>query len=507
MNNDKQILLHADSLQDAISINYETGPTQSDLPPATQPPQTRQPVRTDRISVPLQQPVVLPQYVAAITATLSAFSAGAVLAWTSPISSVLENGQYNNITIDKDQMGWIGSFVTVGAMMSCFPVGFICDIIGRKTTLLLLIVPFSLGWSLIIWANSILMLYAGRFITGMAAGACCVAAPLYTNEIAHKNIRGTLGSYFQLMVTVGILFAYVIGKIATVQGYTISCALLPFFFFVTFVLQPESPSYNLKKGDIELAFRNLERLRGPNYNCIAELGSIKSLLDESLQNSVSLSCAIRKPCGYKPFIIALALMLFQQFSGINAIIFYTGNIFTESGAKIDPKIATICVGAFQVIATFVSSLIVDKLGRRMLLISSDFMMAFSTIGLGLFFTFKDRHIISNDILNMLGLLPVVALCVFVIMFSIGLGPIPWIITGEMCSPDLKSFVISCAATFNWFLAFLVTKFYFKLELFVGNDVMFYIFSLISFVGTIFCYIFVPETKGKSVQQVQEEFER
>ncbi|KAF5269957.1 hypothetical protein FQR65_LT05756 [Abscondita terminalis] len=448
MNNDKQILIQTDSNED-VSIGYDDPPYASSYNEVQPIPTTLPPiseiVRQNHITVPLQKPLSLPQYVTTIIATLSAFSAGTVLGWTSPITNVLENGQYNNITISNVEMGWIGSFVTLGGMITCFPFGIICDIVGRKGALLLLLVPFSVG----------------RFVMGMAAGACCVAAPLYINEIAHKNIRGTL----------------------------------------------ESPYYSLKKGKDHVALKSLQRLRGPNYNVVSELDSVKSLLEDSLQSSASWSYSLRKRSGYKAFIIALALMFFQQLCGINAIIFYTSYIFTASGANIDPQFAAICVGAFQVIATFVSSLIVDRLGRRMLLISSDFVMGLATAFLGLFFTFKDRGIVSDDVVYMLGFLPIVALCVFIIMFSVGLGPIPWMITGEIFSPELKSFAVSCAATLNWFLAFLVTKFFLDLESLIGCDVMFYIFSFISFIGSVFCYAVIPETRGKTIEQVQDELER
>lgn len=509
MNNDKEILINSDpnedvyndlqNLNSVVTSTWESNTQPRQLPTITQSiPPICYPVNNPK-------PKALPQFVAAITASLAAFASGTVLAWTSSIILVLEGGKYNNISINSDEMGWIGSFVTLGAMCTSFPFGIICDFIGRKAALLILIVPYSIGWSLIIWADSVLMLYFGRFISGMAAGACCVAAPLYISEIAHKSIRGTLGSYFQLMVTVGILFAYIVGKFATPILYTTICSMVPIVFFIVFVFQPESPFYCLKKGQFDSAYKNLNRLRGADYNVTDEIMSLR-LLEESQQSSLSISCSLKRVAGYKAFIIALSLMFFQQLCGINAIIFYTPDIFTASGAKIDPQTATICVGAFQVVATFISSLMVDKLGRRMLLISSEFIMAISTIFLGLFFTLKDRQIIAEDVISVLGFLPVVSLCVFIIMFSMGLGPLPWTICSEIFSPELKSFAISSAVTLNWFLAFLVTKFYLKLELLIGSDVMFYVFSIICFIGTIFCYTFIPETKGKTIEQIQKELD-
>lgn len=128
---------------------------------------------------------------------------------------------------------YLGSFAALGAMSMCIPTGFVCDLIGRKKTLLLLVVPFMGGWALIIFAKDMLALYFGRFvtrclyfgykstfcnfrlITGMAVGACCVAAPLYTGEIAHQSIRGALGTLFQLMIITGILISYLLGVFLT----------------------------------------------------------------------------------------------------------------------------------------------------------------------------------------------------------------------------------------------------------------------------------------------------
>ncbi|XP_018325286.1 facilitated trehalose transporter Tret1 [Agrilus planipennis] len=446
-----------------------------------------------------------PQYIAAISATISAAAAGAVLGWTSPITTDIKDGKYNKISVTDNELAWIGSFVTLGAILSCFPSGIICNIIGRKSTLLLLLAPFTIGWAFIIWANSVFMIYVGRFLTGIASGACCVAAPLYTCEIAQKEVRGALGSYFQLMVTVGILFAYVIGKCMDPWHYTIVCATLPFLFFFSFIFQPETPHYCLSMGRPEKARSALLQLRGKNYDTGLEMDAIKSALD-SLSGSYSFNDNIRKRTVVKAFIISLSLMFFQQMSGINAVVFYATDIFKDSGSKIDPKTASIVVALVQVLATILSSLLVDRLGRRILLISSGAVMALSSVLLGVFFTLKMDKIIGNGTLTSLGFLPVTSLCIFVTMYSVGLGPIPWMISSEIFSSELKSIASSVAGTFSWFLAFLVTKFFLELETGIGEDVMFYLFALMSLLGTTFVYFVVPETKGKTIDEVQHELE-
>ncbi|KAJ8911431.1 hypothetical protein NQ315_005964 [Exocentrus adspersus] len=436
-----------------------------------------------------EKPNRFPQYFAAFTATLSALATGAVLSWTSPILTDLQNGHFRNISLTENEVGWIGSFVTLGGMAVCIPAGFLCDFIGRKKTLLLLIIPFSTGWLLILFAENVLMLYFGRLITGLAAGACCVAAPLYTSEIAHKSLRGTLASYLQLMVTVGILLAYLIGKYLTPIHFTIWCACLPFIFVLLFITQPESPVYLLKKNLHDQAKSSLIKLRGSSYNVDNELREIETCLKDSSRTTVSLRNTMRNKA---------------QFSGVNVIIFYTTDIFKGSGSKLDPHTATILVGVFQVLTTFISSVAIDKLGRRILLITSALVIFLSTLLLAVYYTTKYRIHIDNHILTEWSFLPVSSVCLFIIAYSLGLGPIPWVIPVEVFPSEIQSVTSSIGGTFNWFLAFVLTKSYLPMADAIGQDGVFYIFSVASLLGAVFVYFILPETKGKSNIEIQAD---
>lgn len=416
----------------------------------------------------------------------------------------MEKNTYHGITVNDTQMGWIGSLTTLGALCMCIPTGFICDFIGRRLSLLLLIIPFSVGWSLLIWASSLHMLYIGRFICGLAVGACCIASPLYTSEIAQKEIRGALGSYFQLMVTIGILYAYLAGKYLSNTHYTISCAIVPIIFFILFVFQPETPLFYLKKGKFDKAKASLTRLRGKKFNVDAELNDLDTALKDAAFSNATLCYTLKKKATQRAFVISIGLMFFQQLSGINAIVFYTRDIFQQSGIKIDAQSATIIVGGVQVLATFISTLVVDSLGRKCLLFSSGFIMGISSAMLGVYFTIKDRHLIDDGhIMNELGYLPLVSVCVYVVVFSLGFGPIPWMISSEIYISEIKGVASSIAGSFNWFLAFLVTKFYLDLQNAIGTDITFYLFAVISLISAIFVYFVVPETKGKTLDEIQD----
>lgn len=184
---------------------------------------------------------VIPQYVAALAAAGGAFAAGTVLGWTSPAQS--QKDEAYDFEISSEQFSWVSSFMTLGAACVCIPIGFLINFIGRKWTMLFLVLPFVLGWALLIWAQNLAMMYAARFILGISGGAFCVTAPMYTGEIAQKDIRGTLGSFFQLMITIGILFVYGVGAGLNVFWMSVVCGIIPIIFGVIFFFMPESPTY------------------------------------------------------------------------------------------------------------------------------------------------------------------------------------------------------------------------------------------------------------------------
>ncbi|KAK9887171.1 hypothetical protein WA026_020625 [Henosepilachna vigintioctopunctata] len=442
-----------------------------------------------------------PQYIAALSVCLGSVAAGTVLGWTSNID--LTKGILNNLEITTDQVNWIGSLVTLGGVFVCFPIGYFCDFVGRKLAMLSMIILFSIGWLLIIFASNVTMIYLGRFLTGIAGGAFCIAAPMYTSEIAEKEIRGTLGSYFQLLLTVGILVANVLGVYANIKTFCIVCFCIPLVFGIVFLFQPETPVYSLKKGNEEDARKAIRKLRGSGYDVDAELRELKVQIEAEKSLQISLKESLKKKATQKAFVISFGLMIFQQMSGINAVIFFTSTIFRQAGANFSFS-PTIIVGIMQVIATFVSSTIVDKFGRKILLIASDSMMALSSVALGIYFTLQDRKILNEEQISVISFLPILSLCVFIVVFSLGYGPIPWMISSEVFPSEIKSVASSAAGTLNWFIAFIVTKYYQPLTVLIGTDITFYIFTLISISGTLFVYFIVPETKGKSLDEIQRE---
>lgn len=285
-----------------------------------------------------------------------------------------------------------------------------------------LVVPFTVGWVLVCWATSVAMLLVGRILLGVSGGAFFVVAPMYIGEIAQKEIRGALGSFFQLMVTIGILFVYAVGYDLNVFTFSIICGVLPLVFAVAFVFMPESPLYLISKNRSEDAIKSLKWLRGEHYDFSDELNELQSQHDADINNKISIMDALKRRATVKALVIIVGLMFFLQLSGINIVIFYTGFIFDAAHIDIKTELAVILIGIVQVVATFIASMIVDKTGRRVLLLISISVMAFSKILLGVYFFMSNSD--PKSVEN-LGWLPVVALCLYIIVFSLGFGPIPW----------------------------------------------------------------------------------
>lgn len=435
---------------------------------------------------------------------MGALAAGSMLGWSSPVVFKLTEGNDTtyDFSVSSTEGDWISSIINLGAAAVCFPIGLVMDAIGRKKTMLCLVLPFTLGWLLITFGTSVGMLIAGRFITGVAGGAFCVTAPAYTSEIAQDSIRGTLGSYFQLMITIGILFSYLVGSYTSIFVFNILCTFIPILFGIIFFFMPESPNYLVVKGQNDEARESLLKLRGKFYDVDYELDNLKQKAEEAKNNPVSFASAITKKTAIKALIICYALMVFQQLSGINAVIFNSSKIFSDAGAAMDAAVSTIIIGIIQVIATFVSSLVVDKLGRRILLLLSALIMCICSTALGVFFFLQDTHGEDSSIVKAISWLPLLSLSLFIVAFSLGFGPIPWMMAGELCLIDIKAFVGSTAGTLNWLLSFTVTSTFNSLNLAIGSGQVFWLFAGIMLIAFVFIFFIVPETKGKSVDEIQ-----
>lgn len=438
------------------------------------------------------------QYIAATAACLGGFSLGCGLGWSAPCVEILKS-QYN---FEGFATNVIAAALPLGAALGMTVVPFLIDKIGRKRTMLALAPPFLLGWLLIICAPwSFPMVVAGRFVTGACGGMFCVAAPIYSAEISEKQIRGTLGVFFQLLLVIGILYVYCTGFIGDIVWISSLCAVGPVAFAAIMIFMPESPLFHLTRGNEDQARKSMRYFRGPDYDIEPEICEFKEQVEKSKLQRVKLSSFTKRPV-LKTMAVAYGLMFAQQFSGVNAIIFYGETIFKSTGVRMDSLVQVVIFAVVQVIACAVSAVLIDKLGRKLLMAVSEGVMCLCLIGLAVFFLVRQYR---PDVAEYMSWLPLTSACVYILAFCLGTGPIPWAYMGEIFPAKLKGAASSSAAFFNWILAFVVTVSFSSAIQAVGDAAVLLFFAVICALSVLFVLFCMVETKGKTFAEIQQEF--
>eukprot|EP00041_Stephanoeca_diplocostata_P027156 m.744541 g.744541 ORF g.744541 m.744541 type:complete len:532 (-) comp23124_c0_seq20:376-1971(-) len=464
-----------------------------------------------------QQNVILPVAIS-LTAALAAVAFGYALGYTAPLHKI---GTAPNVTqgtfpilgggesVSDSTWSWFGSVINLGAMVGAL-VGAPCmDVLGRKGCIILSCVPMVVGFWMIFLASGshgAIMLLGGRALSGIAVGLTSVSVPVYIAEIAPTHLRGGLGAVFQVGVVVGILYANLLCNIELSDptklyktmawiGTLLSSAL---FFFA--MIMPRSPRWLVQKGRTQDAKNALRTLRGGNWDVDFEIDEIvrgKELAEA--EGEASVKDLFSGPPG-AAMAVSAGLMIFQQFSGINVVIFYVGTIFSMAGIS-NACVAAMMVAVVQVVVTVASCFIIDKAGRRSLLMVAGTGMAAMDIVLGVFFYEKD---IKNS--NPDGKAAITAVILYIAFFSIGLGAIPWLMMGELFPLKYRGTASSLATMLNWTLSFLVTETFKDLtDSALGTHGTFWLYSGVCCIGVLYVMTKVPETKGKTLEQIEDYF--
>lgn len=215
----------------------------------------------------------------------------------------------------------------LSASIACIPAALLVNWAGRKTTILLMVFPLLIGWAVMITAINIHSLYVGRVFLGIAVGGYSIAIPVYNSEITQSEIRGAVGSYFQLMINIGILFVYSVGYALSLPIFSVLCLVVSLVITAGLMLAPESPTYLVKQGNFRIAEKSLKWLRGGGFDSKSRLSEMKAELVNLQNESSGFFQIICRRTSVQGILILTGLMIFYQMCGINAIIFNTTEIF------------------------------------------------------------------------------------------------------------------------------------------------------------------------------------
>ncbi|KAJ4719531.1 Sugar transporter ERD6-like [Melia azedarach] len=416
---------------------------------------------------------------------------GSAVGYSSPAQS----GITNDLGLSVAEYSVFGSILTIGAMIGAIMSGRIADYIGRRGTMGFAEIFCIIGWLVIVFSQDAWWLDLGRLFVGYGMGLLSYVVPVYIAEITPKNLRGGFTTVHQLMICCGVSMTYLIGAFLNWRTLaligTIPCLMqIIGQFFI-----PESPRWLAKTGKAKECEAALQRLRGVNADISEEAAEIREYTEtiQRLSEGGILELFQRKYT--HSLIVGVGLMVLQQFGGVNGIAFYASAIFITAGFS--GSVGMIAMVVIQIPMTLLGVLLMDKSGRRPLLMVSAAGTCLGCLLTALSFLFQDLHQ-WNDATPFLALAGVL---VYTGSFSLGMGGIPWVIMSEVFPINMKGSAGSLVTLVSWLGSWIIS-FAFNFLMNWSSAATFLIFSTICGFTVLFVAKLVPETKGRTLEEIQ-----
>ena len=399
------------------------------------------------------------------------------------------------------QQELVTSLLLVGCMVGAFVGGRVADRVGRRPTLAVTALVFVAGVLLAAFAPDFPLLLVARFIIGLAVGTSSMVVPLYIGEVAPARARGGLVSLNQLAITVGILAAYLVDYALSGSGnwrLMFGLAAIPAaVLFIGMLFQQESPHWLIGQGRDEQARHVLERLRGPDDDIDEETEQVRQLGGQRTGGLRELL----KPQVRPAVTMGILLAVFQQITGVNTVIYYAPTLLAGAGLGSSSAIlAEVAVGGVNVVLTIVAVWLMDRVGRRPLLLIGTTGMLIGLVTVACAFLGGDHLTGSAAIVAIVGLM------FFQGSFAIGLGPVFWLLIAEIYPLKVRGTAMGVATIANWGADFIVTISFLTLLNAISGAGTFLLFAFLTLVALIYFRIKVPETKGRSLQEIESELE-
>lgn len=399
--------------------------------------------------------------------------------------------------LNGTQLGWAVSCILIGCAMGALFAGTMAENLGRKYVLVvcaLLFVVSGIGAGL---SQHLFVFVLFRIIGGLGVGAAAIVSPMYIAEIAPASWRGKLVSLYQLAIVSGILLAYFSNYALSDLGennwrWMFASQVLPAGLFLGMLfLLPETPRWLIKKGRDEEAHTVLSKVAGEEFSTYEILEIKKSFQNESKNKFSELFAKKHLPILYVGVLIAV----FQQITGINAILYYAPVIFKETGLDTsDSLLQTIGIGAINVLSTFIAIGFVDKVGRKTFLLVGSLLMGMALVSVALCFRYQYFE----------NYLVLISLLIYVSAFGCTLGAVTWVYLSEIFPNRIRGLAMSLATLALWLADFLVTYTFPILAEKLGTSSTLFTYAICCGVAFLYILLKVPETSGKSLEEIERQ---
>jgi SP family arabinose:H+ symporter-like MFS transporter len=401
--------------------------------------------------------------------------------------------------LSSAELGWTGSSLYVGCIIGTLITGYFTDKFGRKLPLILAAGIFMVSSVFMGWSSSHSMLVFWRIIAGIGVGAASMLSPLYIAEVSPADKRGRMVSINQLTIVSGILLAYFSNYIlADVENnwrwmFTSGAGPAVLFFICVFFV-PESPRWLLSKGHVDKAKNVLKKVTGQD-DIDQEIKRMNAVIHRDVKGKLS---DLIQPGVSFLVMLGIAIAVFQQISGANAVFFYAPIIFERAGMNVEDQLfQQIMIGAINLIFTIVAMKFVDQWGRKKMMLSGSLLMALWLLLIGLCFAFDFFQ----------GFVLTVFVLTFIATYATTLAPVTWVLIAEIFPAKIRGVAISVATGMLWLACFALAYGFPVLIEMLNASQTFFLFSAICFIYFLILLKYIPETKGKTLEEFEQEVVR
>lgn len=439
----------------------------------------------------------IPQAAATLLGTLMAISDGMTYGWTSPMIPYFKSNE-SHITITKNDGDWMETINLLGYAAGLPFTILAVDHLGRKISMILSATLGCVCWILLLTTMNLKVIFVSRFLAGMAGDMCFVAAPMYIAEISDYRVRGFLSSLIYFMMIIGILIVYTTGALAPYWvtptiGIVLTASQAVFVWFL-----PESPYYYVYKNNQEKARKALRKLRAHD-DIDDELKEIEQEVEREKTEKGRPQDLIMIPSNRKAVLISLILNGGQHFVGISVFLMNIEDILEEAGSVyIESTTASIIFAAIMLLSTGLAAVIIDRYGRKFLMISSSLSTGLVLLAMSVYFHLMHA---GHDMTNV-SWLPAVCVMIYAATFKVGLGLVPIVMISEIFPTTVKALGMTIADLFYVLGAVGSIYLYQTVNEHFGLYVPLYIFTGFSFLMIFFTIFWIPETKGQTLDDIQ-----
>lgn len=431
---------------------------------------------------------------------INSVSVGMCQGYSAILLPQLQDSQ-STFHISSTESSWLASLGVITNPVGAILSGVLMEWLGRKRTVQLVSLPFLIGWIMIALSPNMITLCIGRAITGMAIGMGAVCY-VYVAEISLPQHRGFLSAFGPIFVSLGVLLVYSFGYLLRWQIASAACAGFALLSGVLITFIPESPTWLMSKGKEKKARKAIVWFRGDNEQAEAELANLS---DEMKCQPSSANCCNKffEPSVWKPFLILVTFFIFQEGSGLYVILYYAVNFFQESGSTIDKYVLSIIVAMVRLVMSIVGTICIKNFNRRTMAIVSGFGMA---VSMGVAGCYEYLYSSIDVAERPAPWVPQLCIVANVCASMLGMLQLPWVMIGELFPTSVRGIMGGIVSSLAYLFIFAIVKVYPTFISAFDLYIMMWIFAGVSLAVIAYVLAFLPETQGKTLLQIEMQFE-